>query len=167
MFRRIVALAALPLLLGGTIAFAEANSQSIDPLAQMQEPPLRPERGDRFRRNRGEWLRELNLTSQQVQQMRQIRGEYKSQIFQRHEAARQAQRELVSLMAGDASQDQIRAKFQQVESLKAEAARLRFDSVLAIREILTPEQRQKLAQHLETRRERFRERMPGVQGGRE
>ncbi len=51
-------------------------------------------------------------------------------------------------MAGDASSEQIRQKYKQVQALKQQYANTRFNSMVDIRETLTPEQRQKFVNHM-------------------
>jgi Spy/CpxP family protein refolding chaperone len=112
-------------------------------LAQSPPQPRRTE-------TRG-WLKELNLSPEQIQKIRQIRGQYQGRLTQQRQAVQQAQQELKELMTGNASTEQIRQKFDQVQRLRQELADTRMDSMLAIRKILTPEQRQKLADLLRQR----------------
>jgi Spy/CpxP family protein refolding chaperone len=89
------------------------------------------------------WLKDLNLTPRQVQQLRQIRHRSKRDIEQKKQAIYQAQHQLVNLMAGTASREQIQDTYNQIKALREELADEQFENTLAIREILTPEQRQK------------------------
>jgi periplasmic protein CpxP/Spy len=111
-------------------------------------------------------MRELNLSADQMNQIQQIRSRYRDQLQRDRTAARQAQQELRTLMAGNATDEQIREKFRQVQALRTKTAEAQFNSMLEMRNVLTPEQRQKFAERMEKRRgemrERFRERMPGV-----
>lgn len=91
------------------------------------------------------WLKELNLSPDQIQKIRQIRGQYQGRLTQQRQAVQQVQQELRELLAGNASTEQVRQKFDQVQRLKQELANTRMESMLAIRKILNPEQRQKLA----------------------
>ncbi len=91
------------------------------------------------------WLKELNLSPEQIQQIKQIRSQYQGRLTQERQAVQQAQQELKTLMAGNASTEQIRQKFDQVQRLRQELAGTRMESMLAIRKVLNPEQRQKLA----------------------
>lgn len=147
-------LAALMLSLGGAIAFASPTllPQAIAQNTQNTEEQRRPERG------KARLMQELNLTSEQTQQIQAIRNQYQDRISQRWQAARQAQRELVDLMAGTASEAQVREKHRQVETLKQQVSQIRFDSTLAMREVLTPEQRRQFAERMENRRENFKNR---------
>lgn len=94
-------------------------------------------------RRRGDLLRELNLSPQQARQIQVIRNRYQGQIEQRKRVVREAQQQLRSLMSGDASPDQLRQQFRQVQAARQELAELHFNSLLEMRAILTPEQRRK------------------------
>lgn len=96
----------------------------------------------------GGWLKELNLTPQQIQQMKQIRTQSKEQMTQKRQAVRQGQQELHDLIAGRASTQQVREKYNQIKVIKQQLADAQFENTLAIREILNPEQRQKFADRM-------------------
>jgi Spy/CpxP family protein refolding chaperone len=136
--------------LGGAAVLANPHALSLQPLAQM---PV--EGGDRGGRG---WLKDLDLTPQQTQQIQAIRQQYQAQLTQRRQAMRQAHQELRDLMAGNASADQVRQKFNQVKELRRTLADTQFESMLAIREVLTPTQRQKFADRLQQRGKRGRDR---------
>jgi Spy/CpxP family protein refolding chaperone len=69
---------------------------------------------------------------------------------------RQASQELRDLMAGTASADQIRTKHQQLQQLRQQLEEVTFESTLASREVLTPDQRKQLAQLMEQRQHNSR-----------
>ncbi len=149
--RRISVLAVLMLSLGGAVALANPNSLLPQAIAQNEEQ-RRPEGG------KARLIQELNLTPEQTQQLQAIQNQYQDQVSQRQQAARQARQELLDLMAGTASEAQVREKYRQVETLKQQASQIRFDSMLAMREVLTPEQRRQFAERMENRRENFKNR---------
>lgn len=110
-------------------------------------------------------LSELNLSADQMNRIQQIRSRDRDQLNSDRDAARQAQQDLRTLMAGTASDDQIREKYSQVKALRTKIADAQFNSMLEIRDVLSPEQRQKFAQRMEQRRgrrERSPERNPGT-----
>lgn len=120
-----------------------------------------PSQGDRPGRGEMGLLRDLNLSADQMNRIQQIRSRYREQLKSDRDAARQAQQELRTLMAGSASDDQIREKFRQVRDLRTKLADAQFSSMLEIRNVLTPEQRQRFAQRMEQRGGRMRDRLPG------
>ncbi|RMH65914.1 MAG: periplasmic heavy metal sensor, partial [Cyanobacteria bacterium J003] len=105
--------------------------------------------------NRGiDWgakVENLNLTPEQRQNLQAVRQRYQSQIEETRAQLRTTQDELRRLMASNASDEEIRAKHAQVQQLQQKLATLRFESMLATRKILTPEQRQALAERLQNR----------------
>jgi periplasmic protein CpxP/Spy len=153
MLRRIAIVAASTVLVFvGSAAVLRAIDFGNQPVAQAPDG-----------RSRG-FMRDLNLSTDQMSKIQQIRSRYRDQLESDRTSARQAQQELRQLMAGSAADDQIREKFRQVQSLRAKTAEAQFNSMLEMRSILTPEQRQKFAQRMEKRRTemRGRERMPGI-----
>jgi periplasmic protein CpxP/Spy len=98
-------------------------------------------------------VKELNLSRDQIQRLQQLRKKTQGQNKERRQALQAARQELAQLIQGTASSDRIRQKRQQVQSLQREIADTNFENTLAIREILTPEQRVKLQQIVEQRRQ--------------
>jgi Spy/CpxP family protein refolding chaperone len=105
-------------------------------------------------------MRELNLSADQMTRIQQVRTRYRDELKRDRDAARQAQQELRTLMAGTASDNQIREKYRQVKDLRAKAADVQFNSMLEMRNVLTPEQRQKFAERMDKQRGGMRDRMP-------
>jgi periplasmic protein CpxP/Spy len=101
----------------------------------------------------GNLVKELNLSPDQIQRLQQVRKNSQGKTKESRQALRTAKQELTQLLQGNASSDQIRQKRQQVQSLQQEVADSNFENTLAIREILTPEQRVKLQQLLQQRRQ--------------
>ena len=107
---------------------------------------------------RATWLRELNLSPEQLQKIQEIRNQYQERLNEQRQALQQAQQELKQLMASNTPVEQIREKFDQVQTLKQKLGDTRMESMLAIRDVLNPEQRQKLNTILKQRglgRDRF------------
>ncbi len=97
--------------------------------------------------------KELNLSREQIQKLQQLRKNAQGKTKERRQILQIAKQELNQLIQGNASANQIRQKRQQVQSLQREIADTNFEKTLAIREILTPEQRVKLQQISEQRRQ--------------
>jgi Spy/CpxP family protein refolding chaperone len=74
-------------------------------------------------------------------------------MVQRQKNLHSAQQELVNMMVGTDAAEVIRSQQQQVVQFRQELGELRFENMLAIREILTPEQRQKFAQIMQSKGE--------------
>ena len=151
-----------------TAAQLQAQTNSIAPetmLAQTDDLPERPGhggRGDRADR----LMEELDLTDEQITQIRAIREGARDQMRTLHDNLRAEHEVMHSLMAGDATEVDLRAQHEKVQTLHREAANQRFETMLATREILTPEQRAELAELVEQRRTERREQR-GFRGNRE
>lgn len=107
--------------------------------------------------NRKDMFEQLNLNEQQKQQIATIRQKYRNQMEQTSGRLRTAQQELQQLMSSNASKDTIRAKHQQVGNLEQELDKMRFESMLEIRDVLTTAQRQELEKMMQQQRARMRD----------
>jgi Spy/CpxP family protein refolding chaperone len=103
-------------------------------------------------RQRGDIFRELNLSPEQTRQIQAIRDRYQGQLEQHKRAMRQEQQQLRSLMAGNASTEQIREQFRQLQAARQTLSEVQFNSFLEIRAVLTPQQRRKFAEIMGNRR---------------
>jgi len=144
-------LAAALVLLGSTTTLAE-------PLI-VQSPLLAQARNRPGGAPAESWLRDLNLSPQQLEQMKKIRQQYQGQLQTQRQSLNQAQQELREFMAGNAPAEQIRQKHTQVRELRREMSDTQFETMLAIREILTPEQRRMLDQRMQNMKEGIRQRL--------
>jgi len=104
-------------------------------------------------------LRNLNLTPQQIKDMQAIRTKYQPRLTQQRQALQQAMQALRQLMVGNASPDQIRKQHAEVSRLRQQLESTRFESMLEVRDILTPEQRLQFDQQLQQRREGMKTRL--------
>jgi hypothetical protein len=141
--------------LGGSITFAaplNTSSSSLQPnfIAQSRTRLVRKGEG------RDELMKQLNLSSQQQQQLTAIRQKYQGQMKQLHEQLRQNQDELKTMMNGTDPSDIILAKHNQVMGLRQQLDKLRFQSMLESRDVLNPDQRKQFAQLMDQRRENWR-----------
>ncbi len=99
----------------------------------------------------GGLLKRLNLTRDQLRQVAKARRTYQPSIQAHARSVRTLQSELKRLMAGLAEPGEVRAKFQQLQAQRQQLQQLRFESSLAIRQILTPAQRQRFEAALSQR----------------
>ncbi len=88
-------------------------------------------------------FQQLNLTVQQQQQIRQIHSSYRQQIRHKKNNIAQLEQQLSDMMVGTEPVELLRAKNEKLSILRQEVGALRFESMLAVRKILTPQQRQK------------------------
>jgi periplasmic protein CpxP/Spy len=159
--RKSVAMAIAVLAVGSTVAIANPqlhnktlNSAFWDSsIAQMP----RRNRVVNTEEGKGRFLEKLNLTSLQKQELSAIRQKYRGQIEPVQNDMQMVQQELFSMMAGDDPTESVRSKYQEATQLRQELSNLRFQSMLEMREVLTPQQRSQLAQMMEQRRRNWRD----------
>ena len=107
-------------------------------------PPKKPEAQNSI-------LQQLNLTWFQRQRIKQIHRQYQHRILQTKNQLKSLQEQLTEMMAGTDSITAIRAKNRELVLLRQKVGELHFESMLATREVLTPEQRQKFKEIIESR----------------
>ncbi|MEM8673968.1 MAG: Spy/CpxP family protein refolding chaperone [Cyanobacteria bacterium P01_G01_bin.67] len=88
-------------------------------------------------------FKQLNLTEDQQRKIKQIHSQYRQQIRRKKNSIDKLQQQLSDMMVGTEPVELLRAKNQQLNNLRQEIGALRFESMLATREILTPQQREK------------------------
>ena len=127
--RYVSALIAMVVAIGGAVAIANPSSFGLRPIAQapiatpsaLSPSPSFPNPLSPSEKEPG-WLKDLNLSADQVKQMRAVRSQYKDKIIQGRQSVHQSQQELRDLMASDASESQIRTKYDQVRTARQQVA---------------------------------------------
>lgn len=157
----LIAASAMMLPLGGALmantdllsGAANAESSALNLLAQTT-PAEKPEGGRRKGTGRGNWGQALNLTPEQQAQIKTIRDQERAASEGLRQEARTARQQLRTLLSGNASDAQIRQQHQKVQQLGQQLRERRFDTMLKVRAVLTPEQRAKSAELKQQRGER-------------
>lgn len=157
-FRRISALTLLMLSLGSTAAFAAPNPQQSlrqysDEIAQESGQKPGSKKADNV-------FQQLNLSDAQKAQIKSIRDRYQPQLTSQRQAFLQAQQELRTLMTSNADKSQILEKRAQVMAIKQKLEDLHFQSMLAMREVLTPQQRTQLDELMKQRHQNMKNQGP-------
>lgn len=91
----------------------------------------------------------LGLTDQQTEAIRQIRERDAAAAKQHGQTLRKAQAELRRLVLTEADEGAIQAKQAEVQRLVSDSVQMRVDRLKELTPILTPEQRQQLAELME------------------
>lgn len=151
LLHRVSLWSALLLSLGGIVALVNPNVFPPQ-VAQGIMGKTSQKQGDRG------LMQQLNLTQNQKQQLQTIQQQYREPLHEQRQKLAQAQQELSELMASTASQNQIREKYRQVEALRQQVGALNLDSMLAMREVMTLEQRSRFAQLMQKRKDNLRDR---------
>lgn len=130
-----------------TLAFYQtpAAAQPI-PLATNQSAVGRevPSKGIQ-RRQRGQqrhkMTRELGLTQEQVNKIREIRENQREEIRSIQSEISEKMKQFQTMFAGDATETTVRSLFAEISTLKQKLAQIHLDGLIASRKILKPEQR--------------------------
>ena len=70
------------------------------------------------------------------------------------EELQQARDQMRSLMVADTNSDELRQQHQQIQTLHQQLGTQRFETMLQVREVLTPEQRSQMAELMQQHRGR-------------
>ncbi len=107
------------------------------------------------------WQQALKLSPQQLTQVQAVEAKYKPQAQQQQTQLNQAEAVLEKLLVDGASNDDIRAQHQVIQTYRRELEGTRLEAALEIKEILTPAQRQQLAEMNRQRLVRLRNAVVG------
>jgi Spy/CpxP family protein refolding chaperone len=127
----------------------------------------RPQRGHRMRWMAGPeapWISltlkhraDLNLTSDQVSTLEQMRSEFEQQAAPIQSELRNAEREIRRLLEqSPVDLDQVRAKIEQSEKVRSELRYLRVEALDKGKAVLTPEQKNRLKELVTSRHRQHR-----------
>lgn len=91
-------------------------------------------------------LEQLNLTPEQKQKIQDLNQKYQSQMEQLIQSNQETSKEFQQMMNGDtATDEQIRSKYRQIQEVSQQLSGTSFEHQLALRSVLTPEQRKQKA----------------------
>ena len=102
----------------------------------------------------GELIEQLDLSDEQRTQIQAIQAKYADDLAPNNQNLGTAYQELRDMMIEDTPDEAIRSKHDDIRTMRQQSADLRFESMLEVRQILTTEQRQELADLMEQRRGR-------------
>ena len=141
----VLGLLVIPLNISSVLANPNYNnvSKKNNPIIQVQRPG----------RNQNRIFEQLNLTEEQTEKIIAIRNQNQQEMRQSLQNLRNAQAELNTMITGRGTDNQLRKKHGEVLQLRQELADLQFNTLLKIREVLTPEQLQQWSKLMQQRRE--------------
>jgi periplasmic protein CpxP/Spy len=113
-----------------------ANAQSQLNFGSSMAPPVV--------KNSDQLIKELNLTPRQVQQLKAMRQKFQGRKQAQRQLVEVAKQDLAQLLASDAPLPKIREQRNRVKNLQKQFSDLKFDNMMAMKEILTSEQWAKL-----------------------
>jgi Spy/CpxP family protein refolding chaperone len=137
---------------------SQAQPQTVSQMqSQFPNPDKNPERPNMPDMPSGRMLRQLNLSLDQLQKLKAVRDRDQDRIRELAQRSRTANRELRDLLASADSSDVIRAKHSQVQNLHQELQKQHFERMLAMREVLTPQQRAQLNEIMQKNHPRMKD----------
>ncbi len=101
---------------------------------------------ERASERRQQLQRELNLTSEQSEKIREIHAQAKEDMQSLHNNLKEQKEEMRSLLASNANTNRLRQQHERIQVLKERFDDQRFETMLDVREVLTPEQRSQMAE---------------------
>ncbi|WP_431619353.1 Spy/CpxP family protein refolding chaperone [Limnospira platensis CENA597] len=110
---------------------------------------------------KGECFDSLSLTPQQQEQIQAIRDRAATSSERQRQELQASREQMRSLQQSNASPEQLRQQRQRIQELSRALSDQRFDTMLEMREVLTPEQRSQLQERMGERPGRG----PGGPGG--
>ncbi len=137
LLRRLSIASALILSLGSSVVLLPQNSVLAKTPGQS---------GKTTQKNKDGMIEKLNLTADQKTKIESIKTKYKPQMEQKRQALKKAMEEKRALMKNSAPDDQVRAKYKEIQTLRQEKGNLALERKLEIRKVLTPEQLKQLAE---------------------
>lgn len=104
--------------------------------------------GRKHRRGEGikRLLEQLDLTPEQSQEIEAIQEKSRTEKDTLRQQIQTKHQEMRSLFTSDSTPEQLREQHEQLQALHQQLATNRFEKMLKIREILTPEQRTQMAE---------------------
>ncbi len=119
-------------------------------------PPPRPSGRRGEQRGNGEppWAKEINLSSEQKAQIKQLHEKAKKDTKSLSLQLMEADKQMRSLFASDASPEKLRKQHQTIQGLRQKLDNKRFETMLAERQVLTAQQRTQLGKLMQQRHAR-------------
>jgi len=123
-------------------------------LTEMKSPVTQIAHGHKRGRHGGmkKLLAKLDLTPEQSQKIEEIHEQAHSDNEALYQEMQTNREEMRSLFTSDASTAELRQQHQELQGLRQQIGTSRFETKLQVREILTPEQRTKMAELMEQHR---------------
>ncbi|MFO8040005.1 MAG: DUF3747 domain-containing protein [Sodalinema sp.] len=133
-----------------TLTALTQNSNTSASRPSTPTPPRQPQEKQPTQPSQEEQVRdEIALSSSQQERMTEIRQSYLAEQGRLEADLNQARQELQEMMIGDASTRQIRRQRNQVERLRQRMSDNRFSSMMAVREVMSVEQRTAFADSMD------------------
>lgn len=97
------------------------------------------------------WLDDLGLDERQKDKLREIWRSKRGTVVAMREQVMMERERLKKLMSGDAPASEVTASYRKIRTIQSDLNEIDLQSMLAVREMLTPEQRVKFVEHMSLR----------------
>jgi Spy/CpxP family protein refolding chaperone len=97
---------------------------------------------------------QLDLTPEQSEQIDTIQQQSQADTESLRQELQQAHQQMRSLMAGNTNVDELRQQHQELQTLHQQLGDQRFETMLKVREVLTPDQRSQMSDLIQQHRGR-------------
>ncbi len=94
----------------------------------------------------GRMFEQLNLSAEQQQRIENIKEQRKASSEGMRQQMRATMEQMRALQASNATPEQLRQQHQQIQQMRQQMGNQHFETMLEIREVLTPEQRAQLSE---------------------
>jgi Spy/CpxP family protein refolding chaperone len=135
-----------------TVNNVPQNLMVLNDIAQLPSKTRGAEGNQGINRHRLQWLQQLDLTPEQSEQIRAIHQQSQEDRDTLYQQLKAAKEDMRSLLSSDATAEELREQHQQLQNLQQQASDRRFETMLQIREVLTPEQRNQMAELMQKHR---------------
>ena len=98
-------------------------------------------------------IEELDLNDDQAERIKAIYEQSRQDMVSLHEEAKEAKSQMQELWSGNSSESQLRRQHNKIQDIHQKMGSQKFETMLKVRDVLEPEQREKMAQ-LQQRRHR-------------
>lgn len=97
------------------------------------------------------WIHDLGLDEKQKEEIRTLWRKNRGDVVQRRQELSKLREDLREMVAGTAPADQAMALHKKIQVLQTELSTIDMESMLAIRDLLTAQQREKFVKHMALR----------------
>lgn len=140
------------------------RSHRVQTVAQTPSNEEMPKKGRYNKEQRMQRMQqELGLNADQVKRIQDIHNQAKQDTQGLREQMKQARERMGALMASNASDGQLREQHRKIQDLQRQLSEKRFNTKLAVRGVLTDEQKAKMAEMQKQRGQRRQ----GMRGNRQ
>lgn len=100
------------------------------------------ERGNKSGKGEGGWLKKMDLTEAQMQEIKSIKEAGKESMQKKHAVIKSEKELLKTMIKGTSKNSAVRSQHKKIKKLKNEISDARFENFLKIRAIIPPEKRE-------------------------